>query len=80
MVLEIGDSIRSRIATIDDQHSLDTRVVYEFRAHHAGLTGNDHPRSSSRDPPCGRVANDIHFGVMTTDLGAGSRHDFLRIA
>jgi hypothetical protein len=76
---QVIHTIRPSITAIDDQNFGDATMVNELSAHHARLAGNDEPGAERAHAVARRVADQIRFRMMTADLHARARFNFLQI-
>ena len=75
MDLEIINPVGPYVSSGDHQHPSDPGVVNEFGAHQTWLTCDQQPGPPSRDSVGGRVADDVHLGMVTPDLHPNPRDD-----
>lgn len=75
MALQIVNSVGATVAAVYHNHPLNTGVVNELGAHHAGLTRHNQPGPRSSHPLRRGVADHVRFGVMAANLHPLTRRD-----
>lgn len=68
MMFEVTDAVFACEAPVNDDHALDAGVMDQFGTHHARFPGDDEPGALGRNTVGGRVADEVHLGVMATDF------------
>lgn len=80
MTDQVFDAVFSSITFSDDNHFGDASMMNEFGTKDARFAGDDDPRSPGRHTARRRIANDVHFGVMTSNLHSCAALNVERIA
>ena len=80
VVFQVANPVFAHEATIDNDDTLDTGVVDEFGAHHAGLARDDEPRVVGWHAVGSSVADEVHLSVVASDLDARPGLDVHRVS